>query len=220
MRRTLLAATTLFALAACASQPAEPGKDEAKKEASKDEAKANEPEAKATQDETDSGEKTAEAKPEEAAPVEPPKFTRDNITGEEAYGKLKLGLTEAEVTAAFGEPEKTGSEDLMEATGEYIMMLEYPKQGLIIDLMRAEGTKEDARRVGGYTINPPSELKSRLGVGIGSSRADVEKHYGDLKDEDGFTNEDKFVAGSVYGGEIFNFKDGKVSSIFVGAAAE
>jgi len=29
-----------------------------------------------------------------------------------------------------------------------------------------------------------------------------------------------FVAGSIYGGAIFNLKDGKVVQIFIGAAAE
>ncbi len=216
MRRPLLAATLLCSISACAPQPAESKKDEDKGE-TKDASKPDEaPPAAESGDAADPTASEPALEPERGKPS----FTRDNIVSEEAYDRLETGLSEAEVIAAFGEPEKKDEEVLQEATGEYIMTLDYPKQGLSIDLTRAEGTETDARTVGGYLIQAPSELKSRLGVGIGSSRADVEKHYGALKDEDGFTNDEKFVAGSVYGGEIFNFKDGKVSSIFVGAAAE
>ncbi len=44
--------------------------------------------------------------------------------------------------------------------------------------------------------------------------------YGELIDEEGLTDDTRFIAGSIYGGEIFGFEDGVVRSIFVGAAAE
>ena len=57
------------------------------------------------------------------------------------------------------------------------------------------------------------------GLKIGSPRADVEKIYGTHFDKD-FTDENTFVAGSVYGGSHYAFKDGKVDSLFIGAGAE
>ncbi len=68
--------------------------------------------------------------PEPAPELEAPAFTRENIVGEEAYGPLRTGLTEAEVTAAFGQPESTDEEVLQEATGEYIISWDYPGQGV------------------------------------------------------------------------------------------
>jgi hypothetical protein len=56
-------------------------------------------------------------------------------------------------------------------------------------------------------------------MGIGSSYAEVEQAY--KKDIDAeSTNKEQITVGSVYDGIIFKFKDGKVSKIFLGGAAE
>ena len=70
------------------------------------------------------------------------------------------------------------------------------------------------------TVPAPSTLKTLRGIGIGSAEKDVTSAYGELRDDEMSVAGESFVAGSVYGGVIFDFRDGKVSRIFLGAAAE
>lgn len=47
------------------------------------------------------------------------------------------------------------------------------------------------------------------------------RHYGTLRAPDFPVDEEgHFIAGSIYGGLMFDFEGGKVRSIFLGAAAE
>lgn len=50
----------------------------------------------------------------------------------------------------------------------------------------------------------------------------MHKAYGSFEDKENASaaKKNSFVAGSIYGGILFTFKDNKVSSIFFGAAAE
>ena len=63
-------------------------------------------------------------------------------------------------------------------------------------------------------------LATARGVKIGSTEAAVNKAYGKERDKESSKAGQSFVAGSLYEGVVFTFKDGKVSGIFIGAAAE
>ena len=80
----------------------------------------------------------------------------------------------------------------------------------------AGGVKE----VYSISLTSPSTFKTVRGIGIGSSEAEVEKAYADEKSTEDSRPDELFVAGSIYGGLLFNFVDGNVSEIFIGAAAE
>jgi len=64
------------------------------------------------------------------------------------------------------------------------------------------------------------KLATRRGIKIGDTVAAVRKAYGDVEDKSRGQSRDSFVAGSLYGGVIFDLKDGKVTQIFIGASAE
>lgn len=144
-----------------------------------------------------------------------------DLLGNESLGQLRLGLSEHQMRAIVpGEPQK-GEDVLWAATDEYGQEWHYPAQGITLQMMSATPGGEKA--IGSITITAPSTLKSRRGIAIGSSQADVLQAYGELRapDAEGFGQPGKiFVAGSIFGGMIFTFSDDKVSEIFLGAAAE
>ncbi len=64
------------------------------------------------------------------------------------------------------------------------------------------------------------DLKTSRDIGIGSTEEDVRKAYEyEINPEDD-DDPEHITAGTVYGGVIFHLKDGIVTSIFIGAAAE
>jgi hypothetical protein len=72
-------------------------------------------------------------------------------------------------------------------------------------------------------VRSPSTLRTKRGIHIGSTEQDVIKAYGGCQDEDGRIHTkrgEQFVAGSIYGGIAFSFRNGRVSEILLGAAAE
>ena len=64
------------------------------------------------------------------------------------------------------------------------------------------------------------QLATARGIKIGSTEAAVKKAYAKERDKEQTKAGESFTAGSIYDGVIFTFKDGKVSQIFIGAAAE
>lgn len=132
-------------------------------------------------------------------------------------GGLKLGLDSSQVTALLGKPAKEGKPVEEAATGLTVKDQTYPQRGLVITLSR-EG-KATVWRLERFTVTSPCQWKTPQGIGIGSSHQEVRKAYGELLDKEG-QSATQLVVGSIYDGLIFHFKNGKVESIFVGAAAE
>ena len=80
--------------------------------------------------------------------------------------------------------------------------------------------KAGPKVVESITIKSPSKLVTSRGIHIGSTEGEVIQAYGQCRDQETSKKGEQLVAGSIYDGMIFNFKDGKVVSIFLGAAAE
>ena len=136
---------------------------------------------------------------------------------EERVGKLRLGLAAAEVKAALGAPASKGSWIDEPATGMAIQEWEYPALGVTVTMSREE--PGGAVTVGRFFVEAPCRLATSRGIRIGDSAAKVRQAYKGL-----FSQEDSgpesLVVGSVYGGVIFTLEAGRVTRIFVGAAAE
>jgi hypothetical protein len=139
----------------------------------------------------------------------------------ESLGGIKLGLTEKKLVALLGQPKEKSALTLMEATGDYYQTWRYPGKGLEITLSAGE-SKTGAKTVASFTASNGCNLTTAKGIKIGSPETDVRKAYGSFEDKENAsaTQKNSFVAGSIYSGIIFTFKDKKVSSIFFGAAAE
>jgi hypothetical protein len=136
----------------------------------------------------------------------------------ERLGALRLGLPAAEVIQALGQPASRGPIEKWGATGQLHQEWRYPAQGITVDLVA--DTETGPQTVRGLTIAAPCALRTRLGIGIGSSLAEVRKAYGPHESKDAPYDGKRFVAGSLFGGVLFFIEQDRVRSIFVGAAAE
>ena len=142
----------------------------------------------------------------------------DDFLEKETFGKIKLGQKAAELTAAVGKADSKGKDTEWAATGEWVQEWRFKTQGLTVNM--ASGKKDGAKTVHSLTATAPCPLATARGIRIGSTAAEVKKAYGKVEDKEQSEAGKTFVAGSVYGGIIFTLKDGKVSQIFLGAAAE
>lgn len=141
-----------------------------------------------------------------------------SVLRSESLGAARMGLSAPEVAKAFPGKWKRGAEQRWEADAAWHQKWTLPGQGLVLDMVSEEkgGTKE----VASITVTAPSPLATKKGIRIGSSERDVQMAYQEIWNKEESREFDCFVAGSVYGGLLFHFQNGKVSEIFLGAAAE
>jgi hypothetical protein len=139
---------------------------------------------------------------------------------DETIGPLRDGMGTIEVVDLLGAPPEKGEIFEEGATGMWVQEWKYPNAG--VSLWMHADTERGAQSIAAITVKAPCEYATKRGIKVGSTRAELDKAYGDVKDQDGFGDDEpgSFVAGSVYGGIIFGLEDGKVSEIFMGAAAE
>jgi hypothetical protein len=142
----------------------------------------------------------------------------EDLSGRESLGTLRLGLTGAEVMKALGKPSGKGKDVLWEAIGEWVQEWNYPAKGLALNM--ASGKKGGAKSLFSISASAGCTLATARGIRIGSTEAEVRKAYGAVEDRESSVRGESFVAGSLYGGVIFRFEKGRVSDIFIGAAAE
>ena len=135
----------------------------------------------------------------------------------ERIGELRMGSTQADIARLLpGQPQRN-RERYEAADGMYRQTWTFPRHGVVL---RVSSDKKGApKTVDGITCGPRCALKTSRGIGIGSPLADVQKAYAAEYNKEE-SKPDIFVAGSIYGGLILNFKGGKVSAFFLGAAAE
>jgi len=146
------------------------------------------------------------------------------ILRSESIGTVPLGLSESEMEVRLGKPEKWGEETENEVEGGFLIEASYPAKGIVIMLVSLE--KGDTRTVESIRVAGNGEPGTAGGIRVGASLEEVRKAYGEFEDSrfspvpEPPGKEFTFLAGSAQGGLFFEFKDGKVSSIYLGHAAE
>jgi len=137
----------------------------------------------------------------------------------ERLGGLRLGLPEKDVLKLLGPPAKRGEWVFQEADGNYVQDWHYPNKG--IELLMSGGEKKSGvKTIANITASAPCTFATRKGIKIGDAESAARKAYAEHVDRETKAELGILVVGSVYGGIIFNFTNGKVSRIFFGAAAE
>ncbi len=139
-----------------------------------------------------------------------------SVLRSESLGALRIGLPEGKVLRAFPEKWKRGAEERWEADAAWHQ--KWTVSGLVLDMVSEE--KGAPKEVASITVTAPSELATKKGLRIGSSAREVQAAYQSVWNKEESLQFDCFVAGSIYGGLLFHFQNGKVSEIFLGAAAE
>jgi hypothetical protein len=136
----------------------------------------------------------------------------------EAIGPLRIGSTEAEVRRALAAPTRRTREVFQAADARYVQRWTYAKQGL--ELRMGSDKKGTAKAIDAIDCSARCSLKSARGIGIGSTLDDAQKAYAAEFNKDESKLPELFVAGTIYGGLLLKFKAGKVSVMYLGAAAE
>jgi hypothetical protein len=137
---------------------------------------------------------------------------------DDSLGSLKLDQGADAVIEALGKPASKGKDVEWEAIGEWVQEWRYPKQGLTLAMTSEK--KGGAKTILSITAESPCQLATSRGIQIGSTEAKVAKAYRDVQNKEEGEPGKLFVAGSVYGGAMFHLEGGKVTKIFIGAAAE
>jgi hypothetical protein len=146
-------------------------------------------------------------------------FAADEFSSEkEQIGKLHIGLSETEVRQIIPGKPIRGAEKWWGADGQYHQEWQYPDDGITLGMVSKK--KGGLKSIESLTITSPSILQTQRGIRIGSPEAEVVKAYGRFQNAEESKPGELFVAGSIFGGVMFDFQQGRVNRIFIGAAAE
>ena len=116
----------------------------------------------------------------------------------------------------LGEPENKSAAQIWGADGMEHQRWFYPAKGIELGMIR-KGSQQVVDRI---SLTSPCDYKTQRGIQIGSKVAEVQLAYQpEINPQTGQTDS-RIVAGTIYGGIIFGVKQGAVTSIFIGAAAE
>ena len=137
---------------------------------------------------------------------------------EERIGDLRIGLSEKGIRKAIPCPLKRGPDTWWGADDAYHQEWKFVDCG--IRLSMASENKGAAKSVESIEIVSPSNLGTKKNIRIGSAKQEVIKAYKSHWNKEDSKLSGGFVAGSIYGGLMFTFENNKVTSIFLGAAAE
>ena len=136
----------------------------------------------------------------------------------ESFGDIKLGQSASELIKVLGEPDNKTKAIEWEADGLMHEDWTWKSKGLIIN-MSSEISNASTLQVFSIRAKAPCTFKTKANIGIGSSYAEVQEAYKkDINAEE--SNKEQVTVGSIYGGIIFTFRNDKVESVFLGAAAE
>lgn len=136
----------------------------------------------------------------------------------EAIGPYEVGLSKEAVLRLAPGLRQNGPVIEEGATGEWVELWSDPVEGLSVGF--SAETEDGPRRLRSVDVEAPSRLVTRRGIALGATYASVLAEYGDVVDRDFSPTPTTIIAGSLYGGMIFRFERGVLSSIFLGAGAE
>lgn len=140
------------------------------------------------------------------------------LLSEERIGDLRIGLAEIDVQKAIHCSLKRGPDELWGSDGGYHQKWESIGCGVTLSMVSEK--KGAAKSIESISLVSPSTLSTKRNIRIGSAKQEVIKAYKSHWNKEDSKLTGGFVAGSIYGGVMFTFENGKVNSIFLGAAAE
>jgi hypothetical protein len=129
-----------------------------------------------------------------------------------------VGESEADARARLPCPATATSREIWGADGEWHFALEAHACGVTLGL--ASPTPDGPARVVSVSVEAPGDLATARGIRVGASEAEALRAYRSDLDAEATRPGEVVVAGSLYGGLVFSLRDGKVTRVFLGAAAE
>lgn len=142
----------------------------------------------------------------------------DKLMQVERLGEFKIENSASSILKILGNPQKQSKNVFSEVDALYHQFWYYPKQGITFTMV-AEN-EGDNPKVAAIKVTSPSRLTTDRGITIGDWYNKVVRVYGQCRDQENSVLFKRLTAGSIYGGLIFSFRNGRVVEIFLGAAAE
>ena len=136
----------------------------------------------------------------------------------EHLGSFALGLPEPETRARLACPSTTSPRTEWGADGLWHFEISAPGCGVTLGL--SSPTRDGPASVEAVTVRAPSRLTSARGIGVGSPEAVARAAYRHELDAEASRPGALLVAGSLYGGLLMHLDRGRVTELFLGAAAE
>jgi len=137
----------------------------------------------------------------------------------ESFGAIKLGQLYSEANKVLGPPDSKSKAIEWAADGLLHEDWTWKSKGLLMNMSSDKTNVEGTLAIFSIKAEAPCDYKTKAGLGIGSSYAEVEAAYKKDIDPEA-TDKTQIMVGSVYGGIIFSFKNDKANKIFLGAEAE
>lgn len=142
----------------------------------------------------------------------------EGIWRTETLGGVALGAATSDVEKLLGKPEKTSPPTEEGATGDWTFAWTYVAKGISIQF--AGPKKEGPHYVKQMWIDKTSKLKTGSGIGVGSTKAEVEKAYGKDIDKDGSSDTQIGVGPDHYDRMTIQLEKGAVVGVTIGADGE
>ena len=131
---------------------------------------------------------------------------------------MTRGQPAAAVRKAIGRPASRTRPERWGADGEWHSDWNYPARGVMLGMSAA--TKKGAPTLFFIAIKAPCDWKTAAGIGVGSTKADVDRAYPPAVRDPNVTGDDTIVVGSIFDGLMIDFADGRVTGITAGQFAE
>lgn len=134
----------------------------------------------------------------------------------ETLGPLKIGVSASDLLNLLGEASEKSPPRIWGADGLEHQTWRYSAEEIELDLVK---DRNGVQKVDRILIKKPCSYKTSRNIGIGNAETDIRTAYREeINPQDSRAN--RLVAGTIYGGVIFQLQDGLISSVFIGAAAE
>lgn len=157
-----------------------------------------------------------------APPSTPPPGVEMTSAGKidiESFGDIKIGQPYLETLKALGEPDQKSKATEWGADGLLHEDWTWTNKALVLNMSSEKTNVSGSMAVFSITAGEACSLKTKAGVGIGSTYDEIQVAYkNDINAEE--STKEQVTVGSVYGGIIFTLRDNKVIRVFLGAAAE
>jgi hypothetical protein len=137
----------------------------------------------------------------------------ETVVSDERIGGLKIGSSAKVVIAALGKPKKQTKLGGSEATGDFTSAWSWPGVGISM-VKTAHGFE-----VQSIAIKAPSMLATSRGIPDREPETQRREQLSAL-DRERQRRPEQLPRRLAYGGELFTFRDGKVSEIFLGQMAD
>ena len=144
---------------------------------------------------------------------EPPSDEEFSMIKQEAIGELHYGMSRTDALKYVA--AKPQFDKIMDEPGAVSQIVEFVEAGIQLELISDEITSP--QRVNFISVAAPCALKTKKGIHIGSSEAEVVAAYKEHRDAEASEAGKFFVAGSDYDGLMFSIENGKVVRIFIGS---